>query len=186
MRLRLDLSQRVAVLRIAFGLMWAVDAALKWRSSFTHGGFTDQISGAAAGQPGWLQPWFRFWSHVLSLHPVFFAYLTAVVETAIAVGLIIGFARRFGYAVAILFSLAVWAIPEGFGGPYTARAAPTDIGTGIIYAVVFAALYGLETLADHGSWAVDNRLERSVGWWHVVAEPGIDPSARDLRRPRRL
>ncbi len=66
------------------------------------------------------------------------------------------------------------AIPEGFGGPYSAKAVPTDIGTGIIYAVVVAALYGLETLADRASWSVDSALERRIPWWHTVAEPG-DP-----------
>jgi len=49
------------------------------------------------------------------------------------------------------------AIPEGFGGPYTAGA--TDIGTGIIYAVVFAALYGLETAVSPSAWTVDGWLE---------------------------
>jgi len=164
----------VAVLRIVFGIMWGVDASLKWRAGFLHGGFTDEVSGAAEGQPGWLLPWFHLWVRVLATHPLFFAYLTAIAETAIAAVLLIGFARRVGYLAAIVFSLAVWAIPEGFGGPYSAKAVPTDIGTGIIYAVVFAALYGLETLASPSSWSVDSALERRIPWWHMVAEPG-DP-----------
>jgi len=96
--------------------------------------------------------------------------------------LLIGFARRLGYIGAIVFSLAVWAIPEGFGGPYSAKAVPTDVGTGIIYAVVFAALYGLETLAGPASWSVDTALEQRIPWWHTVAEPG-DPAARRAEGP---
>jgi uncharacterized membrane protein YphA (DoxX/SURF4 family) len=174
----------VAVLRIVFGIMWGVDASLKWRAGFLHGGFTDEVSGAAEGQPGWLLPWFHFWVRVLATHPLFFAYLTAIAETAIAVVLLIGFARRLGYLGAIVFSLAVWAIPEGFGGPYSAKAVPTDIGTGIIYAVVFAALYGLETLAGGASWSVDTALERRIPWWHTVAQPG-DPVGGRTEAPAR-
>jgi hypothetical protein len=49
----------------------------------------------------------------------------------------------------------------------------TDIGTAIVYVVVFAALYSLETLpAATGAWTLDRRVERSVGWWRRVAEPG--------------
>jgi nitrite reductase (NO-forming) len=98
------------------------------------------------------------------------AYATALLESLIAAGLIVGFARRPGYIVAVLFSLGIWAIPEGFGGPYTAGA--TDIGTGIIYAVVFAALYGLETAVSPSAWTVDGLLELRFPWWGSFAEPG--------------
>jgi nitrite reductase (NO-forming) len=169
MRVRLGVDRRVAILRIVFGIMWAIDASFKWRPAFINGGFKDQVSGAAEGQPGWLHPWFRFWTRLLSSHAHLFAYATALLESVIAAGLIIGFARRPGYIIAVMFSLAIWAIPEGFGGPYTAGAA--DIGTGIIYAVVFAALYGLETLSP-GAWALDRWLERRLPWWALIAEPG--------------
>ena len=39
----------------------------------------------------------------------------------------------------VFFSLLVWSVGEAFGGPYAAGS--TDIGTAIIYAFVFAALY---------------------------------------------
>ena len=37
-----------------------------------------------------------------------------------------------------MFSLLVWAIAEGFGGPYGSGS--TDIGTSIIYALFFVGL----------------------------------------------
>ena len=78
-------------------------------------------------------------------HLTFFAYLIAVVETLIALALIAGFARKITYSAAIVFSLLIWATAEGFGGPYTSGA--SDVGTAIIYAVVFAALLALSYYA---------------------------------------
>jgi nitrite reductase (NO-forming) len=50
----------------------------------------------------------------------------------------------------------VWTTAEGFGGPY--KAGSTDIGTAIIYVLVFAGLY----LAGAGrTLSVDAYLRRS-------------------------
>jgi thiosulfate dehydrogenase [quinone] large subunit len=169
LRPRRHLYRRVAVARIAFGVLFGIDAALKWLPSFSRGGFLDQVSGAAQGQPGWLRPWFHFWTRVLSSDPRLFAYTTAVAETLIALALVFGVARSVTYFAAVLFTLAIWAIPEGFGGPYTHGA--TDIGPGIIYAVVFLALYQLDTLADESPWSLDPVIERRFPRWRVVSEP---------------
>ncbi len=167
---KLSLGRRVAILRIVFGILWAIDASFKWRPAFVNGGFKDEVAGAAQGQPGWLHPWFQFWIRLLASHGRLFAYATALLESLIAAGLIVGFARRPGYIVAVVFSLGIWAIPEGFGGPYTAGA--TDIGTGVIYAVVFAALYGLEMAVSPSAWTVDGWLGRRFPWWESFAQPG--------------
>lgn len=47
-------------LRIAFGIIWAIDAALKWLPGF-RASYMDTIMGIRDGQPGWLKPWFTFW-----------------------------------------------------------------------------------------------------------------------------
>jgi uncharacterized membrane protein YphA (DoxX/SURF4 family) len=162
------LARHTAVLRIAFGLMWAINAAFKWQSAFRNG-FLDQIKGAADGQPNWLHGWFNFWIHLLSHNPHLFALLVTVVESLIALALIFGVARRTTYLAAAIFSLFIWAIPEGFGGPYSA--ASTDIGTGIIYTVVFLSLYGLDRLAATAKWSVDNYLVKRFSWWGRLANP---------------
>jgi uncharacterized membrane protein YphA (DoxX/SURF4 family) len=163
-----NLSKHVAILRIIFGLMWGVDAAFKWQSAFRTG-FLGQIQSAAVGQPGWLHGWFSFWIQLLSHNPYAFAMLVTVIETLIALALIFGFARRVVYLGAALFSLLIWAIAEGFGGPYSATS--TDIGTGIIYAVVFFSLYGLDRLANHSKWSLDNYIIKKIPWWSVIANP---------------
>jgi len=113
-------------LRIAFGVIWLIDATLKWLPGF-RAGYMSTIMGEAQSQPGWLQPWFHFWIRFQHPDAMFLAYLVAVVETLIALALIAGFARKLTYISAIVFSLLIWATAEGFGGPYTAGAA--DIGT---------------------------------------------------------
>lgn len=161
------LARHVAVFRIVFGLIWAVDASFKWRPQFMHS-YLQQVQAAAQGQPSWLQWLFATAEHVLARDPQAFAVATALIESVTALGLVLGFARRTGYVVGAIFSLMVWALAEGFGGPYTAGS--TDIGTGIIYAIVFAALYGLDRLTGPSPWSLDGVIERHRSRWHRVAE----------------
>lgn len=128
--------------------------------------------GEAQGQPGWLKPWFDFWINLQHPGAAFFAWLVAVIETLIAVALVAGFARKVTYLAAIAFSLLIWATAEGFGGPYTSGA--SDIGTAVIYAVVFAALLALSYYAGPSRYSADYYLEKKISWWWRVAE---------LRRP---
>jgi uncharacterized membrane protein YphA (DoxX/SURF4 family) len=154
-------------LRITFGVIWLIDAVLKWLPGF-RSGYVPMIKAAAQGQPGWLHPWFSFWMSVQDPHGAFFAYFAAVVETLIAVALITGFARKLTYISAAVFSLLIWSIAEGFGGPYTSGA--TDIGTSIIYVVVFIALMTLSFYAGPARYSVDYYLEQKISWWWRIAE----------------
>jgi uncharacterized membrane protein YphA (DoxX/SURF4 family) len=154
-------------LRISFGIIWLIDAILKWLPGF-RADYMGTIMGQAQGQPGWLKPWFDFWINLQHPQATFFAYLVAVVETLIALALIAGFARKITYISAIVFSLLIWATAEGFGGPYTAGAA--DIGTAIIYALVFTTLLALSAYAGPARFSVDYYLEKRISWWWRVAE----------------
>ena len=162
------LSKHVAILRITFGILWAIDAMFKWRPSFVNG-FIAQINAAGQNQPSWLSPWFNFWTHFLAHNPHLFAIFIAIIESLIAIALITGFARRTTYLSAATFSLLIWAIAEGFGGPYTSTS--TDVGTGIIYAIVLFALYGLDRLTTTPSWSVDNYIIKRLPKWKLIANP---------------
>src|SRR6266568_8400373 len=113
----------------------------------------DTIMGQSQGQPTWLDPWFNFWINLQHPRPEFFAYMVALMETIIAVSLIFGFARKLVYSGAIALSLLIWATAEGFGGPYTAGAA--DVGTALIYALVFALLLSLSYYQGPSRLTVD-------------------------------
>jgi len=155
------------VLRIAFGVIWLIDATLKWLPGF-RATYMSVIMAEAQGQPGWLRPWFNFWIRVQHPDAIFLAYLAAVIETLIAVALVIGFARKLTYLSAIAFSLLIWGTAEGFGGPYTSGA--SDIGTAIIYAVVFAGLLMLSYYGGPARYSADYYLEKKISWWWRVAE----------------
>ena len=59
---------------------------------------------------------------------------------------------------------------EGFGGPYTPGA--SDIGTAVIYAVVFVGLLALMAYAGPARYSADYYLEKKISWWWKVAEIG--------------
>ena len=153
--------------RITFGVIWLIDAVLKWLPGF-RAGYMGNTMGTAQGQPAATRWWFDFWIRLQHPHATHFAYFVAVVETLIALSLIFGFARKISYSAAIVFSLLIWATAEGFGGPYTAGSA--DIGTAIIYAVVFAGLLAMSYYTGPSRLSVDFYLERRISWWWKVAE----------------
>jgi nitrite reductase (NO-forming) len=170
LRPRRHLYTRVAAVRIVFGVIFGIDAYLKWRPGFASG-FAGQVSGAAMGQPAWLLPWFHFWTHLIALAPAVFAYVIAVAESLIALALVLGVARQVTYLAAAAYTFFLWAIPEGFGGPYKGGA--TDIGVGIIYTVLFLAIYHLDTLADDSPLSLDPLIERRFPRWRALSEPAL-------------
>jgi hypothetical protein len=145
--------------QFVFGLVWAIDATLKWLPGF-RSSFGPSLTQAGKGQPGWLHGWFSLWSGLPNWQTTVLAYGTAATETLLAVGLLAGVRRRSFYLFGAVYSLLIWAVPEGFGGPY--HAGSTDIGTGIVYAFVFSAVFlGQPVTAKARSVGVD-RVEATV------------------------
>jgi len=160
--------RRYCWVRVGFGLIWALDATLKWLPGFRHT-YPSMITDAAQGQPGWLSGWFSFWDQGIVHAPTLFAVLIALAETAIAASLILGIAQRVGYSGGIVFALLIWGIGEGFGGPYTSGA--TDIGAAIMYAVLFAGLWlAVPPTIRAAAPALDHTLARHRAWrWTTFA-----------------
>ncbi len=127
-----------AILRIIFGCIWLIDASFKWSPTFINN-FSHYLIEGAQGQPAIVQAWINFWLHTISVNPNFFAIVVAVAETAIALGLIFGFFTRTAMAGGIALAFVIWSTAEGFGGPYISGS--TDVGTAIIYIIVFVALW---------------------------------------------
>jgi nitrite reductase (NO-forming) len=125
------------IARLMFGLIWGIDATLKWLPGFRDG-YLMMIQASAQGQPSWLLPFFHFWARAVAPAPGLFALLTALAETAVALSLLLGVAQRAGFILGAVLGLVIWAVGEGFGGPYVSGA--TDIGCAIMYSVLFAAL----------------------------------------------
>jgi uncharacterized membrane protein YphA (DoxX/SURF4 family) len=98
-----------------------------------------------------------------------FARLVALGETCIAIGLLLGLFSNLTYAVGALLSIVIWAVPEGFGGPYTAGA--TDVGTGIIYVFGFLGLFLLSAGEYYG---LDKVIRDKLGRWKFVSSGPVD------------
>jgi nitrite reductase (NO-forming) len=162
-------ARTVALLRVAFGLVWAIDAVLKWLPGFRDS-FGAMLDEASKGQPGWLRPWFDLWTGLPHGEVTTLAYLSAITETFLAVALLTGFARKSTYVIGAGYSLMVWATGEGFGGPYGSGS--TDVGAALIYAIVFAALLIIDRRGPD-PYSVDAQLERRLSWWHYLAEVGV-------------
>lgn len=156
-------------IEVIFGIIWGIDGALKFMPGFV-GVFPQMLQSAAAGQPAWLGGWFLFWSSTTMGNPAAFVYMIGMFELAISFALIFGFMRKIAYGGGIVLSLLIWAVPEGFGGPYGPGS--TDIGTGIVYAIVFLLLLALAAYNRQGRLTLDAAIGRKVKWWKKVAEFG--------------
>jgi nitrite reductase (NO-forming) len=159
------------VLRVLFGVVWLVDAFFKWQPGF-RSSFAAVLQGMVSSQPGIVRPWFQFWALIATHTGHLLPDLTAVTETAIGVALILGIARRPVYLVGALYALFVWAVGEGFGGPY-ALGISTDVGAALIYAFVFACLFALDVRTDVSVLS----LERIT-----VPASGVDPRLAQASR----
>lgn len=156
-------DQAFGVLRILFGLIWAIDAQFKWRPAF-QSGFVSYLTGALDGQPPLVKAWIGFWVNIISVNPHVFGVIVALSETALAIALICGVFTNLAALGGVLLTLVIWSTAEGFGGPY--KAGSTDIGTAIIYALVFVALF----LSQSGlQFSLDRRLTPMLGRWGWLA-----------------
>ncbi len=154
-------------LRKLFGLVWGLDAALKFLPQ-TPFWFSERVVAASIGQPAWLSGWFDFWVQQSSAHAVLDTYAVAALEFALAFALIGGFLRKSAYLGGIALSLLIWTVPEGFGGPY--ETGTFDIGTGVVYAIALLFLLALEVDPESNRGTLDAWIERRVASWSRWAE----------------
>ena len=149
----MESKKKFALLRIAFGAVWAIDAWFKWQPGFLSN-FMSYLT--TDGQPALVARWINFWIGVIGTNPHLFAVTIAVAETAIAISLIFGlFTKQFSY-IGIVLCFFIWSVAEGCGGPYVMGS--TDIGCAVIYIFVFA---GLLIGNSSSAWSLDS-LRRKV------------------------
>ncbi|MCX7515169.1 multicopper oxidase domain-containing protein [Frateuria hangzhouensis] len=154
-------------LRVAFGLIWLANAAFTWTSGFA-AHYVGYLHNAADGQPRWSAWWFDFWIWLVTPNATLFVWLTRGIETLLALALVLGIARKTTYLAGALFSLLVWSTAEGFGGPYSVGAA--NMGTGIVYVLVFIALSVINSGSGPSPYSLDYYIERSWPRWRRVSE----------------
>jgi thiosulfate dehydrogenase (quinone) large subunit len=147
----------IGVLRILFGIVWAVDAWYKWQPGFLNN-ITQYFTRHMNGQMPLAHTWINLWLTIIKMNPHAFGYIAALSETAIALALIIGLFSNLTYIAGGILSLIIWSTAEGFGGPYHPGA--TDMGTSIVYTFVFAILF---LTAASRYYSVDRYLVTKLG-----------------------
>ncbi len=156
----------VVVLAVIFGIIWMIDGSFKFMPG-TADTVVQSIQSAGQSLPA-LAPWFSLWYGMAIQNPIFWVELIGTLEILLGIALVLGFMKKTTYVLGMVLSLFIWAVPEAFGGPYGSGS--TDIGTGIIYAIVFAALILINAGYGPSRLSVDYCLEKRVSWWRKVAE----------------
>jgi len=154
-------------LRAAFGLLWAIDAYLKWQPGFFNN-YLSYITDIANGQPALLMPWFNMWISIIQINPPFFALMTCLIESAIAISLLFGLGRKWMYVLGGIFALVIWSVPQGFGGPYAPGA--TDIDSGGLYALMFGTLIIIDYVIGRSPYSVDFYIGKRFPAWQRLVE----------------
>jgi len=167
----LTFQQRgIGVVRILFGVTWAVAAYLKWQPAFIQS-FANIVGHASQGQPTPIQAWISLWQNIVQVNPTAFGFLPALVESLLAICFIFGIFTNTAAFIGIVWSLIIWSVPEGFGGPYVPGQS-TDIGTSFPYLLLCALLLLLSSGRYLG---IDHVLTPKLGRFGFLA-------ARPLRR----
>jgi nitrite reductase (NO-forming) len=154
-------------MEIIFGVIWILDGSFLLQKNFVTI-FTNIILTTGQNQPAFLAGWFSFWSGIILPNAYTFMYMIAFLEFMLAVSLILGLGRKIGYAGGFILSILLWAIPEGFGGPYNSGVA--EIGTGIIYAIVFIFLAITSSIHGRNKYTADYYIEKKADKWKYIAE----------------
>ena len=155
--------------RVIFGAVWLIDGVLKFTSGFVNN-FLTAVQTSQTNAPGWLSGWYSFWGTQASANASLIVYTVGLLEVVLGLALIFGFMRKIAYAAGAILSLLIWAVPEGFGGPYQSGSGGTDVGTGVIYAVAFLGLILINATYGSSRYSLDSLIERRWPRWGILAE----------------
>lgn len=160
-----------AVVRIAFGLIWAIDASFKFLPGFVHGQtLSDELGKGAEIHTPVIHQWIQLWYHVATAHPGVSAPVIGVIEAAIAIGLVTGAFSNLVFVGSAIFSFGIWSAAEGFHLPWT-KPGITDLGPSIGYVIASLALF---LVAAGATWSLDDRLlRRKLGRFTWLASPNL-------------
>jgi uncharacterized membrane protein YphA (DoxX/SURF4 family) len=149
-----------AMVRIGFGVVWAIDATFKWLPGFINGQtLDDELGKASSIQVPVVHQWIQLWHSVAAVAPAGFAAGTAIIETLFALGLIFGALTNLVCVGSAIFSFGIWSAAEGFHLPWTTPGI-TDLGPSVAY--IFAALALLYAYAG-ATWSLDTKLRPMLG-----------------------
>jgi nitrite reductase (NO-forming) len=157
-----------AVVRIGFGVIWAIDAIFKWLPGFVNGQtIGDELGGGDDIHTPVIHQWIALWHSVATAAPATFALGTAIVETLIALGILFGAFSNVVLIGSAIWSLGIWSSAEGFGLPWN-ESGITDVGPSVGY--IFAAL-ALFAAYGGATWSLDTKLRPALGRFGWLSSP---------------
>ncbi|PJJ55538.1 hypothetical protein [Compostimonas suwonensis] len=163
-----------AVVRILFGVLWAIDAIFKWLPGFIGGEtLADELGKVDSVELPVVHEWLQLWNTVGLANPPAFAVVIAVIETLVAIALITGTLSNVAFLGSALLSFGIWSGAEGFHLPW--KDGMTDLGPSVGY--IFASL-ALFYAAAGSTWSVDSRLRPRLGRAGWLSSPAVPAFAR--------
>ncbi|HEX3648976.1 MAG TPA: hypothetical protein VHV49_11145 [Pseudonocardiaceae bacterium] len=155
-----------AGVRIAFGVIWAVDAIFKFLPGFVRGQtLGDELGNGDKVQTPIIHQWIELWNHAALSAPAAFAIGTGVIEVIIAVCLLVGAFSNAVFIGSAIWSFGIWSAAEGFHLPWS-KPGITDLGPSVAYIIASLVLW---YAAAGATWSVDGRLRPvmarfGLGW----------------------
>ena len=133
-------------LQTCLGLVWLLDAALQFQPyMFSRGFVTQIIAPATAGNPTLIAAPIAWSARIMAQHIVPANTAFAVIQLAIAVGLLFRRTTKAALAASIAWAVAVWWFGEGLGGVLAGASPLAGLpGAVILYALIAVLLWPTE------------------------------------------
>lgn len=164
--------------RLVLATIWLLDAVLQIQPfMFTPGanGFSGMLKGLAAGNPGVVYHTVVWNASIVQHHPVLTNTLFALIQFAIAFGIVYRRTCKWALGGSILWALGVWWFGEAAGELFTGGATPLGGGPGgVLFYAVLAVLLWPSDGSDHpfaAARTVGTGAARAIwaGLWSVLA-----------------
>ena len=133
-------------LQTCLGLVWLLDAALQFQPyMFSRGFVTQIIAPTTAGNPTLIAAPIAWSARIMAQHIVPANTAVAVIQLAIAVGLLFRRTTKAALAASIAWAVAVWWFGEGLGGVLAGASPLAGLpGAVILYALIAVLLWPTE------------------------------------------
>jgi hypothetical protein len=177
-------------LQIALGLVWLLDGVLQLQPYMFGPGFASMLGSTATGNPGVLASPILQASRLVGHDAVAWNTAFAVIQLAIAAGLLWRPTVKAALAGSVAWSLAVWWLGEGLGGLFTGTASPVTGAPGavILYALIAAVVWPARTdaprpggIAGYGLLASKGSRAAWLVLWggfaYLVMQPAVRASS---------
>jgi uncharacterized membrane protein YphA (DoxX/SURF4 family) len=145
-------ARLAALVRIAAGVLFVAEGFGKAAGKFVHGGFAKSASGMTA--ESW-PFWKSFLNSVVVPHAPLFAWVIALGELAVGIGLLLGLLTRFAAAGGVLLLLTIL-----LGQTYVPGSSWEGWVTAGLTTKFAILLLLLIAAVGYGAWGVDGRRKK--------------------------